>query len=174
VTFPPRPAFLGLAALTLVTDQVTKSYATAHLAPVGSVPILPGLLDLTYVRNQGAVFGLLRDVPAPWRGLILTLVPLLAIGLVLMLARGLAPGHRRARASLALVLGGALGNLIDRIRLGWVVDFVDLHVAGWHWPAFNVADSAICVGVALLALDLGRPARDPGSDARARHASDPV
>ena len=174
MTVGPRPAFLGLATLTLVADQVTKSYATTYLAPLGSVPILPGLLDLTYVRNPGAVFGLLRDVPSPWRGLILTLVPLLAIGLVLLLARGLAPGHRRARASLAMVLGGALGNLIDRIRLGWVVDFVDVHVAGWHWPAFNVADSAICVGIALLALDLGRPASDAGPDTRARHASDSV
>jgi signal peptidase II len=156
-----RPAWIWFCAgalAVLVLDQATKAVATARLEPRGSIAIVPGLFDLTYVRNQGAVFGLFRDLGSPWRSVLLTLVPAAAIAFVLGMARRTDDADRIGRAALALVLGGAVGNLIDRLRFGSVVDFLDFHVRGHHWPAFNAADSAICVGIALLILDMSRPA----------------
>jgi signal peptidase II len=151
---PGRLSFLALAAGVLVLDQIGKAVMTAWLAPRGSVAIIPGLFSLTYVRNTGAVFGLFRSLSDPWRGVLLTLVPLLAIVLVIVMAVRTPPGRLRPLVALGMILGGALGNLVDRIRLGSVVDFLDVYVGSYHWPAFNLADSAICIGVGLLILDI--------------------
>lgn len=148
--------FFRLAAATLLLDQAAKAVITAFLFPRGSVRVIPGLFDLTYVQNRGAVFGLLGGLPDPLRGILLTAVPVAAIGFVLVMAHRTPADQARPLVALGLVLGGALGNLIDRVRLGAVVDFFDLHLAGHHWPAFNVADSAICVGVGLLVLHMLR------------------
>ncbi|MFQ5671098.1 MAG: signal peptidase II [Acidobacteriota bacterium] len=154
-----RFIFLLLASLVLVVDQASKAFMTHLLASRGSIPVIPGLFDLTYVRNRGAVFGLFRDLPDLWRAPLLTLVPVAALVFVLVAVYH-TPAHRFLPLSaFGLVLGGALGNLSDRIRFQSVVDFLDVYLGRYHWPAFNVADSAICVGVALLILDLLRAAR---------------
>lgn len=168
-----RLAFLVLAAGVLILDQLVKWIMTAQLAPRGTVAVLPGLFNLTYVRNTGAVFGLFRSLPDPWRGLLLTLVPLAAVLFVIVMALRTSPERWWPLAALGLILGGAIGNLVDRIRFGSVVDFLDVYVGEYHWPAFNLADSAICVGVGLLILDILRsPAADgdaapPADDSRA-------
>jgi signal peptidase II len=167
-----RRGDLGIALAVVVVDQLTKIAAHAWLRPVGSVPILPGWFDLTYSRNRGGLFGYFADLGDPWRAMLLTALPVLAI---VLLGRFLVYGtdlSRPARAGLASVLGGAIGNLIDRLVRGEVVDFLDAYAgaagpAAWlerhfgtaHWPTFNVADSAIVVGAGLLLLDVVRPRR---------------
>jgi signal peptidase II len=148
-----------IAGAIVVLDQVTKLIALDRLLPGMAVPVVDGLLSLTLVMNTGLAFGLLAGLPTAWRWLValLSIVALLVLARVAV--RVLAAGDWSARLSVALIFGGAVGNLIDRARFGAVVDFVDAHYRGYHWPAFNVADSAITVGVALLALHLmTRPA----------------
>jgi signal peptidase II len=153
-----------IAGTIVVLDQITKAAALEHLAPGVAVPLVDGLLSLTLVMNTGLAFGLLGGLPAAWRWLValLSIVALVVLARVAM--RVLAGGGWPARLSVALIFGGAVGNLIDRARFGAVVDFVDAHYRGYHWPAFNVADSAITIGVTLLALHLmlARPAAEAG------------
>src|SRR5512145_2018363 len=147
-------AVLLIAAVVVALDQVTKVIVLRHLAPGVSISIIDGLLALTLVLNPGLAFGLLAGLPLAWRWVVVAL----SLGALIVLARVamriLTPGGALDRLAVGLVFGGAVGNLIDRARFGAVVDFVDVHYRGWHWPAFNVADSAITVGVALLALRL--------------------
>lgn len=148
-----RLPYVVLALAIVALDRVTKAAILAAMHPYHSVPIVPGFFDLTFVQNPGGVFGVFKSLDEPLRGLLFTIVPVGAIILIAAYARKVDPSRRLTHASLALILGGAVGNLIDRFRYGYVVDFLDLHVSGWHWPAFNVADSAICVGVALLMIE---------------------
>jgi signal peptidase II len=145
-------AIVVIAGTIVVLDQITKALALHHLVPGVPIPLVDGLLSLTLVMNTGLAFGLLGGLPAAWRWL----VALLSIAALVVLARVaigvLAAGGWPARLAVALIFGGAVGNLIDRARFGAVVDFVDAHYRGYHWPAFNVADSAITVGVTLLAV----------------------
>lgn len=147
-------AVLVMAAAVVVLDQATKALALARLVPGLPVDLVPGWLALTLVLNPGLAFGLLGSVPAGWRWV----VALLSLAALLILARValrvLPTGGRPTQLAIGLVFGGAVGNLIDRARFGAVVDFVDAHWGGYHWPAFNAADSAITIGVALLALRL--------------------
>jgi signal peptidase II len=147
-------AIVVIAGAIVVLDQITKVLALDQLAPGVAIPVVDGLLSLTLVMNTGLAFGLLAGLPAAWRWLValLSIVALLVLARVAV--RVLAGGGWSARLSVALIFGGAVGNLIDRARFGAVVDFVDAHYRGYHWPAFNVADSAITVGVGLLALHL--------------------
>jgi signal peptidase II len=149
-----------IAGAVVVLDQITKAAALEHLAPGAAIPLVDGLLSLTLVMNTGLAFGLLSGLPAAWRWLValLSIVALVVLARVAM--RVLAGGGWPTRLAVALIFGGAVGNLVDRARFGAVVDFVDAHYRGYHWPAFNVADSAITIGVALLALHLmfARPA----------------
>jgi signal peptidase II len=108
------------------------------------------------VRNYGAAFGVGNSAELPYQGLLLALVSLLALAAIGTYAMRLPAENRLAQTALALIMGGALGNLIDRARLGYVIDFIDVYWATHHWPAFNVADSAITVGVSLLILDIVR------------------
>jgi signal peptidase II len=154
----------GLLTLgVLLFDQLTKAMITSRMALYSSVPVVPGLFHLTLVTNRGALFGLFHDMADPYRGALFTVVPSLAILLILFFQFGTSVADSTAQAGLALILGGALGNLTDRLRLGYVVDFLDFFLSDHHWPAFNLADSSICVGVALLIVDLlakiGRPDR---------------
>ncbi len=151
--FSSRIPWIALSCTIILIDWITKRVAVAYLAPHHSVNVIPGLFDLTYVENPGGVFGLLRGLEDGARGVIFTLVPLAAIALIGLYALRIPGAHRLTLASLALILGGAVGNLLDRIRLGYVVDFIDVYWREYHWPAFNVADSAICVGVGLLLLE---------------------
>jgi signal peptidase II len=143
-----------IAGTIVVLDQITKAAALEHLASGVAVPIVDGLLSLTLVMNTGLAFGLLSGLPHAWRWVVALLSMAALVVLARVAMRVLAGGGWPARLSIALIFGGAVGNLIDRARFGAVVDFVDAHYRGYHWPAFNVADSAITVGVALLALHL--------------------
>jgi signal peptidase II len=149
--------FLGLAGLVVILDQATKRLAEDRLEPTGvrSVPV-PGvgdILRLTYVENRGAAFGLLQDQTA-----FFVFVGVLVIGVIAASYRYLPRSGFRLHLALGLQLGGAIGNLIDRVRQGYVVDFVDFGYHSNWWPVFNVADSAIVLGVALLALNALAPA----------------
>lgn len=149
-----RPRLLIVSALIVLFDQVTKAMVGASLSLYESVTIIPGFVDFTHVRNTGAAFGLMNtaDLPMKWAIMIgLALVAIVAIGAY---GATLRPDEKIARAGLSLVLGGAIGNLIDRARLGYVLDFVDVYSGNWHFWAFNVADAAITVGAILVIFDL--------------------
>ncbi len=165
-----RRSYFLVSAVVLVLDQATKILAHAYLPDRGMVEIVPGIFNLWYSRNPGGLFGYFRDWADPWRTLLLTLLPMAAI---VMIGRFLVRSPNEGRSTLlglGLILGGATGNLIDRLTRGDVVDFLDVYVShqaladqlvSWfgtaHWPTFNVADSAIVVGAALLLLSLLRP-----------------
>ena len=152
----PTPRLLGV--LTSVTvfgiDQLSKSYAT-DLLMTKTITLLPGYFDLELVHNLGAAFGLFAGFPPLWRTVVLVGVAVFAIFFLGML---LYKTHQSWEAfALGLILGGAVGNLLDRIRIGWVIDFLHLH---WHdlsWPVFNLADSAITLGVGLMVWSSWRP-----------------
>jgi signal peptidase II len=150
-----------LIAGIVVLDQATKYAVVQRLQLHESVVIIPGLLDFTHVRNTGAAFGLMNAVEFPGKPLVIAAIALVALIVMATYAAQLPREHRVARAGLALVLGGAAGNLVDRIRQGYVVDYVDVYWEGWHFWAFNVADAAITVGVILIVLDLLWPHRAP-------------
>lgn len=141
-----------VALAAIVLDQLTKLWILRSFELYESREIIPGLFNLVYVTNTGAAFSMLADVDSPWRHYFFLVVGLLACaGLTFYYHRF--GGRRRIYAiALGLIAGGALGNLIDRLRFGAVVDFLDFHLAGHHWPAFNVADSAICVGAVLFLI----------------------
>jgi signal peptidase II len=140
------------AVLVLVLDQLTKALALDRLPPGMPVRLIDGVFSLTLVMNPGLAFGMLSSTPPAWRWVVV----LLSMGALAVLgvlgARLLPTGGAITRLALGLIFGGAVGNLIDRGRFGAVVDFLDFYWRGYHWPAFNVADSAISVGVTLLAL----------------------
>ena len=151
-----------IAGTVVVLDQITKAIVLEQLPPGVAIPVVDGLLSLTLVMNTGLAFGLLGGLPAAWRWLVAVLSIVALVVLARVATRVLAGGGWPAKLSVGLIFGGAVGNLIDRARFGAVVDFVDAHYRGYHWPAFNVADSAITIGVTLLALHLlfARPAAD--------------
>jgi len=141
---------LALAGAVILLDQATKAWMMGLLADPPRVVGLTGFFSLVPVWNRGVSFGILaaRDGSTAW--LLSGVALVVAVGLIAWLSR---VERALLALSLGLVIGGALGNVIDRGRFGAVFDFLDFHVASWHWPAFNVADSAITVGVALLLLD---------------------
>lgn len=146
-------ALAAVAATVVALDQVTKALVRAWLPLYESVSIVPQLLDFTHVRNTGAAFGLLNAVDIPFKPLLMTGIALAALVAIGVFAVRTSPTEPLARLGLALVFGGATGNLIDRVTAGYVVDFVDVYWRGWHFWAFNVADAAITVGACLLILD---------------------
>jgi signal peptidase II len=143
---------LIVSAVILVLDQVTKLYIDHRFALYESVTVIENFFHITYVRNKGAAFGILADstIRVPF---FITVATIAALG-ILWYLRQLRKDQRLLQFALSLVFAGAVGNLIDRVRLGEVIDFLDVHWYHYHWPAFNVADSAITVGVGLLLLDL--------------------
>jgi signal peptidase II len=144
--------WLFLSVLVVVADQISKSYVVAHLEEFQVSSVLP-VLDITLMHNVGAAFSFLASASGWQRWFFIALACSVSCGIAIWLLR-LPPGARRLTAAgLALVLGGAVGNVIDRIRLGSVVDFIHFHWERAYFPAFNVADSAITVGAALLLLD---------------------
>jgi len=145
---------LIITTISLVLDQWTKQLIDQHFALHESVPLIDNFLALTYVRNKGAAFGILAD--SAFRIPFFITVSLLALVGILWYYRKIAEEQRLLQWALTLIFSGAIGNLIDRVRFGEVIDFVDAHWFQYHWPAFNVADSAICVGVTLLLIDLWR------------------
>lgn len=144
----------GTVAVILVLDQWTKHLVHTRFRWGESLPIVPGFFDLTYVRNQGAAFGLLHRAPPAFRDPFFLVVPVVAMAVILFLYHRLKAGQLWVATAFSLILGGAVGNLIDRLRFGYVIDFLDFHWREvYHWPAFNVADSCIVVGVIMLFLD---------------------
>lgn len=154
-------AWLWLSAVVLTLDQISK-LAIIRTIDLHQVIVLTPFFNLVHVLNPGAAFGLLADQPG-WQRTFFIVIALVASGVILYLMRQTA-GQTRFNLALALILGGAIGNAIDRILYGHVIDFLDIHVAGWHWPAFNVADFAISIGAALLIWD---SLRKPNVDERA-------
>ncbi len=166
-----RYRLLGtVATLVVVADLVTKAVVEATIPPHRAFPVIDGFLSLVHVRNTGAAFGLLASAPAALRLPFFLLVSLGAVAVVVVFVRRLDDRQWGLTTALALVLGGAIGNLVDRVRYGEVVDFVLVYWRDWHWPAFNVADSAISIGVAVLvwSMTFGRRGPDAARLARAR------
>jgi len=160
---PPvvRLLYFALSLFLFGMDRGTKALVVGRLPLNESVTVVKGFFHITHVANTGALFGLLAGLASPLRGLVFIAVPVLAIALILFFQLRSGEGDILTQMGLSLILAGALGNLYDRIRFGHVVDFLDLSVAGHHWPAFNVADSCICVGVFTLVLDLYRREQRP-------------
>jgi len=143
--------WLWLSALVVALDLASKAVATHYLTLYQPVPLFPGF-NWTLAHNLGAAFSFLSDEPG-WQRWFFSFISLaVSVGIIIWLKR-LASTQQWLAAALALVLGGALGNLWDRVTLGYVVDFIDVYYQQYHWPAFNLADSAICVGAALLVID---------------------
>ena len=151
---PRGRILIAVAAAIVVADQVSKGMVRAWLPLYDSVTVIPNLLDLRYVQNTGAAFGLLNNVDIPFKAAIMTAIALFALIAIAVYARRVAPDEPLTRIGLALVLGGAVGNLIDRIAAGYVVDFIDVYWRGWHFWAFNVADAAITVGAGCVILEM--------------------
>jgi len=140
------------ALVVLVLDQLTKLLALERLRPGAPVSLVDDFFSLTLVMNPGLAFGMLASTPAAWRWIVAVLSAGALAVLAVVAGRLLPEGGWPTRLALGFIFGGAVGNLVDRARFGAVVDFLDFYWRGYHWPAFNVADSAISVGVALLAL----------------------
>jgi len=147
--------FITLALVTAL-DQFSKWYITSTMSLHASYPVIDGFFNITYIRNPGAAFGFLANAAPLFRSGFLITVSVAAIVMILWyLARDRSVGVLLTSA-LALITGGAAGNLIDRVRFGNVVDFLDVYAGTWHWPAFNVADSAISIGAVLLVVEMFR------------------
>lgn len=137
--------FLGVGL-----DQITKVWVVQGLPMGGQIPIIQGFFNLVHVRNRGAAFGLLGSMSQDFTWMFFTVTTFLVIVIIAYLWWRTPAGHWRAATGYSLILAGALGNLIDRLRLGEVIDFLDFYYGVYHWPAFNVADSMVCVGAAFL------------------------
>ncbi len=140
----------------LLLDQWTKSMVVQKLPLYQRVEVIQGFFNLTHVRNAGGAFGIFGGQKSGIGSLLFVIVSLVAIVAIILFFIRIKESERTLALSFSLVLSGALGNLIDRLRYGEVVDFLDFHLSDYHWPAFNVADSAICIGIGLLALELLR------------------
>ena len=152
-----RATYLLVAAAILILDQWSKTIVIRELAIHESREVLGDFFLLSYVRNTGAAFGLFAGIESHLKSVLLNCVAVGAFLAVSYYAFRSPARSVRLQVGLALVLGGAVGNLVDRVRFGYVIDFLLFGVRGHYWPAFNVADSAICTGVGLLALDMLRP-----------------
>jgi signal peptidase II len=149
-----RQVDLWIALAIVVLDQIVKAIIRREIALNESITVIPGFFDLTRVHNTGTAFGFMNATDFPFKTIILACIAIGALVALAMYAATLPANQWLARIGLALILGGAAGNLIDRIAEGYVVDFVDLYWSGWHFWAFNVADASITVGVGLMILDL--------------------
>ena len=149
--------WLWVSVVVLILDQCTKLLADAMLSMQQSVLLLP-FLALRKAYNYGAAFSFLGDASG-WQRWFFIVLALVVIGILITWLRRLPPGNTGARVALVLILGGAAGNVIDRLVYGYVIDFIDVFYGSWHWPTFNIADSAISVGVFLLLLDAFREHR---------------
>ena len=144
---------LWISGVIVAFDQASKALVRSRFELHESVEVISGFFNLTRVHNYGAAFGMLNGVDFPFKTALLSSVAALALTALAAYAAALPVEQRAARVGLALIVGGAAGNLIDRLGAGYVVDFVDLYWRGWHFWAFNVADAAITIGVAFMILD---------------------
>ncbi len=162
--FAERRFEVAIVVAVVVLDQITKALVRRSLELHESVEVIPGFLSLTRVHNTGAAFGMMNAVEFPFKTIVMSVVGVAALAGVGWYAATVPLADRLARTGIAGVIGGAIGNLIDRTTAGYVLDFVDAYWWGWHFWAFNLADAAITVGVAFMILDmlgLGRRASNP-------------
>ena len=150
-----------IALTTIIVDQVSKAYIVQTMRLHESIPIIPGFFSLTYIRNPGAAFGILASSSTGFRLLFFAVTSLFALVLLGTIFFRLRADDWVGQLSIAAILGGAIGNLLDRLRFGEVVDFLDCYIKGYHWPAFNVADAAISVGVFFLILHFALEKKEP-------------
>ncbi len=144
--------FLLIATAILLVDQVTKGLVMQRFSVCENLEVIPGFFNLTHIRNTGGAFGLLAGEASRLRTGLFLGISFVALGVIFFLYARIPPGKPWLDACLAMTFGGALGNLIDRLRFGEVVDFLDFHIGTLHWPAFNVADSAISVSVGIFCV----------------------
>lgn len=140
---------LAIAAVVFAIDQVSKCLIIQWLGNRPGIELIPGILNLVYVRNRGAAFGFLNRSDIEWQFWLFAIATCIAVWAIFMLAKNARP---LLLIGLGLILGGACGNLLDRIRFRAVTDFLDFYWTDWHWPAFNIADTAICIGVAIAGI----------------------
>lgn len=145
-----RIPYFILIVFLLIADQITKAVIARNIVLNSSKEVIPGFFHLVHIRNKGAIFGFFSQTGNRYVFFVLTLASLTALGLVVYYFFKAPHSERLLRVSLSLIMAGALGNFIDRIFKGYVIDFLDVSVKGWHWPSFNVADSCISIGAVLL------------------------
>jgi len=168
-----KPLFLVLiSGSTIALDQLTKLQVQKHFSLHESLPILEGFFSLTYILNPGAAFGFLADQGETFRAIFFLVVSVIALGLLASFFRQTPEDEPLALGAISLLFGGAIGNLIDRVRLGEVVDFLDFYIGQHHWPAFNVADSAITVGISFLMIHLFLEKKQEKGDANGQRRGD--
>jgi len=157
--------YAALSGLVILIDQVTKALIVKHVPFYGSVKVIPGFFNLTHIHNKGAILGIFNSAKTSGIPILLLLLNAAALALVLYYFSKTSEKERAARIGLSLIVGGALGNVIDRIARGFVVDFLEMYAGKFHWPTYNVADSCITIGAVILIFSVifRRP-----------HASDPV
>ncbi|MFH1573782.1 MAG: signal peptidase II [Acidobacteriota bacterium] len=172
-----KARFYLVAVLVWTLDYLTKWMARSWLDPHQAFEILPGFLRFSLVRNTGVAFGLFADVQSPWKPYILAAMAVVAVVVILIYSARMPTRRILLQLALAVTLGGILGNFVDRILHGFVVDFIELHLRdAFYWPTFNLADSAITIGIALLLIDTFKnpetdgseiePAARPGNDGK--------
>lgn len=149
----------GAAAAVLVLDRLTKWIIETRVSFLDTLRVIPGFFDIVHTENRGAAFSLFNDSPSEWRTLLLAAFALIAVAVVGWILWRAERLDGVTLAGFTLILGGAMGNVFDRIVWGRVTDFLDFYVGGYHWPAFNVADSAIVIGSGLLLVEVLRPKR---------------
>ena len=165
MSYPVRlPWLLLVSAAIFSADRWTKTWVASHIAIGNAIPVFPGILRITHWLNEGAAFSLFADTASP-RTVRVALVVFTCVAALAVLFALVRLGNRvtLTTVALALILGGALGNVHDRIEYGSVIDFIEVHIFNYHWPDFNVADSAIVTGACLLLLDSLLPRREPAS-----------
>ena len=163
LNFPRRlPWLLTISALIILADRLTKTWVAAHIPMGGAIPVIPRVLRITHWTTEGAAFSLFAESPSPHivRWVLVGFGSCLVLAVLIALVR-LGNRFTLITVALAFVLGGALGNLHDRILYGSVVDFIEVHIFSYHWPDFNVADSSVVTGACLLFLDSMLPKKTP-------------
>lgn len=143
-----------IAGIIVVLDQMTKFVILRTMPLYDSISIIPGFFNLTHIHNPGGAFGFLAKHPSKLHHILFLVISSMALCLIFYFYKNTPKTHSFLATGFALIFGGAVGNLIDRIRLGKVVDFLDFYIGGFHWPAFNVADSAVSVGIAIFVTHL--------------------
>ena len=148
------PLFIGPALGVLLVDQISKWLASSHLQPNQILSIIPGFFNLVFVKNRGMAFGILSQSRSGFSYYFLLTTTIVAVGVILFFFFWTRRNQKWLTGGLSLILGGAIGNLIDRVRLGYVIDFLDFFLKGYHWPAFNMADSAVTAGTFWLLINI--------------------
>ena len=145
---------IGIAAIVVILDQAVKLLVVDKVPAYGSITVIPGFFDLTHIYHTGGAFGFLAGKSSLFRHMFFLTASVIAMGMIVYLYLKTPRDYLFLRSGLTMILGGAVGNVIDRIRLGKVVDYIDLYINDLHWPAFNVADSAITLGILIFVYHL--------------------